>query len=468
MGKRGLTKKKKIILAIVGVILLGGLVTLALFLCLPGFKVKQFASDIEINYKGSINTDDIRVCFGNFFACDDLAARVEGSVDSSQLGDYSVKYVYEHDGSSYTLDQKVAVKDLEAPKITIEGLDGQACPTGRLKNAKVSAIDNYDGDITDKIEYKIDGGNVIISATDAAGNTASETVPVEKIEDKEAPVITIEGAATVTVKQGEEYKDLGATATDNCDTKVDVVTEGEVKTDTVGTYKLTYKARDAAGNEASAERVVVVRSKASGDRIVYLTFDDGPSDYTAELLDILKKYGVKATFFVTGAGSDEMIKREYDEGHQIGLHTFTHTYSVVYKSDEAFMGDLRWIQNRVKDATGYESHLMRFPGGSSNTVSRNYSRGIMSRLVKTVANEGFHYFDWNVSSGDAGGATTSDAVYNNVVNSLKEGYSIVLQHDTKKFSIDAVERIIQYGMANGYTFERLEESSPGAHHGTNN
>jgi peptidoglycan/xylan/chitin deacetylase (PgdA/CDA1 family) len=92
----------------------------------------------------------------------------------------------------------------------------------------------------------------------------------------------------------------------------------------------------------------------------------------------------------------------------------------------------------------------------------------MSRLTKQVVNEGFHYFDWNVSSGDAGGVTTSDAVYNNVVNSLKESYSIVLQHDTKKFSIDAVERIIQYGMANGYTFERLEESSPGAHHPVNN
>jgi peptidoglycan/xylan/chitin deacetylase (PgdA/CDA1 family) len=132
------------------------------------------------------------------------------------------------------------------------------------------------------------------------------------------------------------------------------------------------------------------------------------------------------------------------------------------------MHDLYAIQNRVKDITGYTSHLMRFPGGSSNTVSKSYSRGIMSRLVKRVANEGFSYFDWNVSSGDAGGASTSDAVYNNVVNSLKEGESIVLQHDTKKFSIDAVERIINYANENGYTFSTLTESSFGAHHGVNN
>ena len=92
----------------------------------------------------------------------------------------------------------------------------------------------------------------------------------------------------------------------------------------------------------------------------------------------------------------------------------------------------------------------------------------MTRLTREVQNRGFHYYDWNVSSGDAGAASTSDQVYNNVVSSLKEGSSIVLQHDTQKFSIDAVERIIQYCNENGYTFASLNENSPTAHHGTNN
>ena len=91
----------------------------------------------------------------------------------------------------------------------------------------------------------------------------------------------------------------------------------------------------------------------------------------------------------------------------------------------------------------------------------------MKELAKEVTNRGFYYFDWNVSSGDAGGTTTSDGVYNNVINSLKPGASVVLQHDIKKFSVDAVERIIQYGLENGYTFKALDETSPVVHHGAN-
>ena len=92
----------------------------------------------------------------------------------------------------------------------------------------------------------------------------------------------------------------------------------------------------------------------------------------------------------------------------------------------------------------------------------------MSTLTKEVENRGYKYFDWNVSSGDAGGTTTSDGVFNNVISTLREDSSVVLQHDTQGFSVDAVERIIIYGLQNGYTFETLDENSPGAHHGVNN
>jgi peptidoglycan/xylan/chitin deacetylase (PgdA/CDA1 family) len=92
----------------------------------------------------------------------------------------------------------------------------------------------------------------------------------------------------------------------------------------------------------------------------------------------------------------------------------------------------------------------------------------MSKLVKDVEAKGFHYFDWNVSSGDAGATTSSDKVYSNVVNHLKSDVSVVLQHDTKSYSVNAVERIIKYGIENGYTFKALDENSFGAHHGVNN
>ena len=259
------------------------------------------------------------------------------------------------------------------------------------------------------------------------------------------------------------------TVVDNCD-DVQLVVEGEIDKTRIGTYEMKYSAMDESGNATEVGRTIIVNPVP--DRgIIYLTFDDGPSENTGRLLDVLKRYNVKATFFVTGSGSEDSIKRMYDEGHAIGLHTFSHGYAYIYQSVDNFFEDLNKIQVRVKTITGQESYLIRFPGGSSNTVSRNYDGGqrIMSKLVYEVEARGYKYFDWNVSSGDAGGVTTADQVYQNTINSLKVGgSSVVLQHDTKSFSVDAVERIIQYGLEHGYRFLKLDTSSFGAHHGVNN
>ena len=203
---------------------------------------------------------------------------------------------------------------------------------------------------------------------------------------------------------------------------------------------------------------------------IYLTFDDGPGAYTAKLLDILKKYDVKVTFFVTGSGDDALIQREYNEGHTVGLHTWSHRYEQLYRNVNAYFDDLNLIHDRVQKLTGFDSKIIRFPGGSSNTVSSRYDGGsrLMSTLTREVEKRGYVYFDWNVASGDAGNITTADGVYNNVVSHLQDGANVVLQHDIKDFSVNAVERIIQYGMANGYTFKPLTADSPTMHHGVNN
>jgi hypothetical protein len=110
--------------------------------------------------------------------------------------------------------------------------------------------------------------------------------------------------------------------------------------------------------------------------------------------------------------------------------------------------------------------LTRFPGGSSNTISANYNKGIMTRLTKKLPELGYQYFDWNVDSNDAGGAKDADEVFKNVTEGVaKRQNSVVLQHDTKSFSIDAVERIIAWGLCNGYTFAPLNHDSPTSHHG---
>lgn len=288
-----------------------------------------------------------------------------------------------------------------------------------------------------------------------------------KLDDNVAPTIVLNGGDSIVVEQGYEFVDPGVTVYDDrADSSY--YSEGEVDVSLPGDYEIKYIATDEIGNVSEALRKVKVIN--SNGRI-YLTFDDGPGAYTAQLLDVLSKYNIKATFFVTGFGDDELIRREASEGHTVGLHTLSHNYSTVYSSTENFFNDLLAVQERVKNLTGETTTIMRFPGGSSNLISRRYDHGshIMSTLTREVSEKGFTYFDWNVDSEDAGGASTADEVYNNVISRLKYGGdSIILQHDVKPYSVDAVERIIQFGIENNFVFKKLDKGSFDAHHGVNN
>jgi len=145
--------------------------------------------------------------------------------------------------------------------------------------------------------------------------------------------------------------------------------------------------------------------EGNGRKVVYLTIDDGPSANTQAVLDILDKYNCKATFFVVGHNADyfPMIAEAYSRGHTIGLHSLTHDYAYVYSSQQAFFEDLYGIGNIVADQIGYVPCFIRFPGGSSNAVSAEYTKGIMTALTGEVQARGFQYFDWNVSCGDGSG-----------------------------------------------------------------
>ena len=288
-----------------------------------------------------------------------------------------------------------------------------------------------------------------------------------KLKDTEPPVATLIDGEKIRIAVGTKWTDPGVDAYDiygDCF----INTDGAVDVNTTGEYTIKYTISDEAGNTTEKTHSVTVIKPAG---VVYLTFDDGPSEHTGRLLDVLKKYNVKATFFVTGRGDDNYFKREYNEGHSVALHTNTHNYSYVYSSVENYFEDLNTISARVKAQIGVESKLIRFPGGSSNLVSTRYDHRthIMSTLVNEVTARGYTYFDWNVDSNDAGGAKTADEVYNNVVSRLViGGDSVVLQHDVKGFSVDAVERIIQYGLEHDFIFKKLDADSFTAHHGVNN
>ena len=179
---------------------------------------------------------------------------------------------------------------------------------------------------------------------------------------------------------------------------------------------------------------------------VYLTFDDGPSNRTDEVLDVLDDYGVKATFFVTGhtdEHSKAMYQRIVEEGHTIGMHSYTHKYSEIYDSLDSFANDLDRIQNLIYDVTGVDSMYYRFPGGSSNKVSN----GNMREYIEYLTDQGITYFDWNVASGDATtqAYTSEDLVENVMRDVVKYKTSVILLHDSenKAKTVEALPTLIE-------------------------
>lgn len=185
--------------------------------------------------------------------------------------------------------------------------------------------------------------------------------------------------------------------------------------------------------------------KQEFDKKIYLTFDDGPSSSTNEILDILKAYDIKATFFVVGKtdeASKEAYKRIVAEGHTLGMHSYSHVYQDVYQSKESFIEDLSQLQEYLYEVTGVWSRYYRFPGGSSNTVSKVD----MQELIAWMNENNITYYDWNTASGDAvSGHLSKEAIVDNCLENLdNQSVSMILMHDAadKKTTVEALPEII--------------------------
>lgn len=417
-----------------------------------------------------------------FSATDNYDGDITSQVVSEEKDGIVTYTVSDSSGNTATAERKIIYKDVIAPVITLT--NGTSISLNRGKDfvdPGFKAVDECDGDISASVtvEGKVDGytyGTYTLTyrVTDSSGNVG-EVKRTVRIADLTAPVVTLKGEQSTYIKVGTAYTDPGFTASDNIDgditTKVSV--SGSVDTSKMGINTINYQVTDSFGNKTTATRTVYVYQKQMianpinpGNKVVYLTFDDGPSRYTSRLLDILDKYGVKATFFVTNQFPkyQYMIGETHRRGHTIALHTLTHRYEVLYKNEAAYYNDLEAIKNIVVNQTGVTPTIVRFPGGTSNTVSRKYCKGIMSSLVNSISYHGFLYCDWNVSSGDAGGAKTVSAISNNVINGIKKkNVSIVLQHDITSASVEAVEKILFWGIQNGYTFLPMSETTPMVH-----
>mgnify|MGYP004723476353 CR=1 FL=1 len=435
-----------------------------------------FSGGQEVNVEyGAVFADPgaSAAAVGAFSLSRPLNVACQGRVDTSRLGSYRLIYRARYKFRDYTAERVVNVVDTTPPEITLltkpdyaqSWLDGYT-------EEGYTAYDAHDGDLTGAVTVRARGEDIVYTATDAAGNRAEAVRHPDYSVGR--PVLTLNGGENVTISARLHYADPGVTARDaqGNDLGAYVSVSGTLTPDRPGEYTLVYSVANAAGESVTAERHVTVSgqalpaSAAPEGKVIYLTFDDGPGPYTDELLDVLDRYGAKATFFVTGNREKYRgaITRAYNAGHSIGVHSYTHDYGTIYAGEEAFFDDFTRTEDMIYELTGSYTQLCRFPGGSSNTVSR-FNRGIMTRLAGELGEMSYRYFDWDVCSGDAGETTDTDAVAANIISGCKgRDCAVVLQHDIKAFSVAAVEQVLQWGLENGYTFRALDLSSPAAHH----
>lgn len=367
------------------------------------------------------------------------------------------------------------------PSLTLEGEDTLELEAGGVYTEPgFSACDAAGQDLSGRVTATLEGDTLLYRVADDSGNFITRTRNIIYV-DTTPPELTLTGGETLHISAGSDFTDPGFSAFDRGDGDLTaaVKVSGEVDTLLPGEYSLTYTVSDSVGNLNAAVRKVYVDEGEDGVKVpetvmpegktIYLTFDDGPGPYTEELLNVLDRYDVKVTFFVTNQFPDfqDVIGEAYRRGHSIGIHTYSHDFATVYASGDAYYEDLNQMLSVIKEQTGRGTMLVRFPGGSSNTLSSQYCPGIMTQLTGEIHDKGFQYFDWNADSNDAGGASDPETVCQNVIAEIVangDEPSVVLQHDIKEFSVNAVENIIRWGQSNGYQFLPLTASSPAPHH----
>ncbi|GCD11015.1 polysaccharide deacetylase family protein [Clostridium tagluense] len=201
-------------------------------------------------------------------------------------------------------------------------------------------------------------------------------------------------------------------------------------------------------------------------KIAYLTFDDGPSKNTLEILKILKQYDIKATFFVNGHPAlRDLYKQIADGGHALANHTYSHEYKDVYTSPDNFNNDVKKLDAFLTEITGKEpNHILRYPGGSNNTISHNYGgKEIMTGVIKKMTIEGYKYFDWNVDSTDASAyrQDKNKIVHAVLTESSQTKHAIILMHDLapKTTTVQALPEIIEGLKNQGFIFDILSKDT---------
>lgn len=197
----------------------------------------------------------------------------------------------------------------------------------------------------------------------------------------------------------------------------------------------------------------------SEGKTAYLTFDDGPSKYTPEILEILRENNIKATFFITGwciEGREDTLKAVADEGHTIALHSWSHDYDKVYDSVDDWMSDFARVYGRVYGVCGQKPWAFRFPGGSYN----NHNKYTADDIIAEMNRRGFTYFDWNAATSDATTSATYESCMEHLEDSINADHEVVLMHDSLEITPEYLQDVIDYIRSQGYSFETIDTADP--------
>jgi len=406
--------------------------------------------------------------------------KIVNHVNNQKLGEYNIEYIYENKH----FDLKIFIDDKIPPEFETENINILKNETIDAKDLVKNIKDDSETIIYFKEDYifnEVKTYRVTLVVEDAYENKTEKYayVLVEE-KDIQSPIVT--GLSPLTYLVGDEI-DLkeGVKVQDDHDKKPHLtIDDSQLKRNQVGDYEVYYEVSDKSGNKAKYTREVHILSaydnreaKIDGKKTCYLTFDDGPSYNTPKVLDILDEYQIKATFFVTATSLKDAhyIKEAHEKGHAIGLHSYSHEYDEIYSSLANYLKDLQKIQDHVYKQTGEKVKIMRFPGGSSNMISKEYNVGIMKRLTKRVIDMGYQYYDWTSINGDGEGNKSVSELKKKAMDTIKDQEDIMfLMHDSVSSdnTVKALPYILDELIKQGYQFEIVNEKSPTFHHTVHN
>jgi len=336
--------------------------------------------------------------------------------------------------------------------------NGSTHQTSEVHNADLNK--NYGSDKNEPDGSNIDKNKSDKSNPDNSGTKQSDsenTKNPDNLADKTANSNTSDAAKNT----GKNTAGEGGTESQNQKVSKEA---GKKEQKADKSEKITEKNKEEKSSDVKAESETSKDTQGIyHEKKVYLTFDDGPSKNTDKILDILADYNVKATFFVIGSTDEENLKRYkriVDEGHTLGMHSYSHNYKEIYNSLEDFDKDFTKLWKLLYDTTGYMPSLYRFPGGSLNQVSKQDIREFIRYLNK----KGITYYDWNVVNGDAEGKDyTEEQMIENVLTGVaKKEVSIVLMHDGtgKDKTVATLPKILDALISGGAQVLPLDENVP--------